>query len=42
MFPYRRLRADSEDLVARSSMDDDDDIDFDPAPLGLELKDSEL
>ncbi|WP_278261803.1 type II toxin-antitoxin system Phd/YefM family antitoxin [Nocardia sp. AG03] len=35
---YRRLRADSQDLVARLSMDDDDEIDFDPAPLGLNLR----
>ncbi|MCP2319900.1 prevent-host-death family protein [Nocardia amikacinitolerans] len=34
---YRRLRADSQDLVARLSMEDDD-IDFDPAPLNVEWK----
>lgn len=34
---YRRLRADSQDLVARLSMADDD-IDFEPAPLGLNLE----
>ncbi|WP_435593598.1 type II toxin-antitoxin system prevent-host-death family antitoxin [Nocardia sp. bgisy118] len=34
---YRRLRADSQDLVTRLSMEDDD-IDFDPAPLRIELK----
>mgnify|MGYP000991126685 CR=1 FL=1 len=35
---YRRLRADSQDLVARLSMDDGDDFDFDPEPLGVELR----
>jgi len=33
---YRRLRADSQDIVERLSMDDD--IDFDPAPSAVELK----
>lgn len=33
---YRRLRADSQDIVDRLSMDDD--IDVDPAPLSVELK----
>ncbi|MFE3545159.1 type II toxin-antitoxin system prevent-host-death family antitoxin [Nocardia sp. NPDC059177] len=35
---YRRLRADSQDIVARLSMDDYDDVDFDPSPLGVELR----
>ncbi|WP_280236419.1 type II toxin-antitoxin system Phd/YefM family antitoxin [Nocardia cyriacigeorgica] len=34
---YRRLRADSQDILARLSMEDDD-IDFDPAPLHVETK----
>ncbi|WP_406273763.1 type II toxin-antitoxin system Phd/YefM family antitoxin [Nocardia sp. NBC_00881] len=34
---YRRLRADSQDIVERLSMGDDD-IDFDPAQLTVELK----
>ncbi|WP_280199842.1 type II toxin-antitoxin system Phd/YefM family antitoxin [Nocardia cyriacigeorgica] len=38
---YRRLRADSQDIVARLSMEDDD-IDFDPAPLHVELQDPPL
>ncbi|KAF0848816.1 type II toxin-antitoxin system Phd/YefM family antitoxin [Nocardia caishijiensis] len=38
---YRRLRADSQDLVGRLSMDDDD-IDFEPTPLGIDLKVPEL
>ncbi|WP_216908290.1 type II toxin-antitoxin system prevent-host-death family antitoxin [Nocardia noduli] len=39
---YRRLRADSRDLVARLSMDDGDDIDFEPALLAVDLKVPEL
>ncbi|MET8653502.1 MULTISPECIES: type II toxin-antitoxin system prevent-host-death family antitoxin [Nocardia] len=39
---YRRLRADSQDLVARLSMDDGDDFDFEPAPLDVALKVPEL
>ncbi|TLG13960.1 type II toxin-antitoxin system Phd/YefM family antitoxin [Nocardia cyriacigeorgica] len=38
---YRRLRADSQDILARLSMEDDD-IDFDPAPLHVELQDPPL
>ncbi|BDU09041.1 type II toxin-antitoxin system Phd/YefM family antitoxin [Nocardia cyriacigeorgica] len=38
---YRRLRADSQDIVARLSMEDDD-IDFDPVPLHVELQDPPL
>ncbi|MEU3009992.1 type II toxin-antitoxin system prevent-host-death family antitoxin [Nocardia asteroides] len=38
---YRRLRADSQDLVARLSMDDDD-IDFEQEPLRVDLKVPEL
>lgn len=38
---YRRLRADSQDLVARLSMDDDD-IDLEPEPLRVDLKVPEL
>ncbi|BDT89647.1 type II toxin-antitoxin system Phd/YefM family antitoxin [Nocardia cyriacigeorgica] len=38
---YRRLRADSQDIVTRLSMEDDD-IDFDPAPLHVELRDPPL
>ncbi|MEV0687204.1 type II toxin-antitoxin system Phd/YefM family antitoxin [Nocardia sp. NPDC050378] len=38
---YRRLRADSQDLVSRLSMDDDD-IDFEPTPLDVNLKVPEL
>ncbi|MGW0045696.1 type II toxin-antitoxin system Phd/YefM family antitoxin [Nocardia cyriacigeorgica] len=38
---YRRLRADSQDIVSRLSMEDDD-IDFDPAPLHVELQDPPL
>ncbi|MGQ4616990.1 type II toxin-antitoxin system prevent-host-death family antitoxin [Nocardia sp. R7R-8] len=34
---YRKLRADSQDIVKRLSMEDDD-IDFDPAQLAVELK----
>ncbi|MDR7168431.1 type II toxin-antitoxin system Phd/YefM family antitoxin [Nocardia sp. MDA0666] len=34
---YRRLRADSQDIVARLSMDDDE-IDFDPPALNVGLK----
>ncbi|WP_405178327.1 type II toxin-antitoxin system Phd/YefM family antitoxin [Nocardia sp. NBC_01377] len=39
---YRRLRADSQDLVARLSMDDGDDFDFEPARLAVDLKVPEL
>lgn len=38
---YRRLRADSQDLVARLSMDDDG-IAFEPEPLRVDLKVPEL
>ncbi|GGK67325.1 type II toxin-antitoxin system Phd/YefM family antitoxin [Nocardia camponoti] len=38
---YRRLKADSRDLVARLSMDDDD-IEFEPATLDVTLKDVDL
>ncbi|MET9030717.1 type II toxin-antitoxin system Phd/YefM family antitoxin [Nocardia sp. NPDC004168] len=34
---YRRLRADSQDIVKRLSMEDDDG-DFDPPQLPVELK----
>ncbi|MFC4125851.1 type II toxin-antitoxin system prevent-host-death family antitoxin [Nocardia rhizosphaerae] len=37
---YHRLRADSQDLVARLSMDDD--IDFDPPQLEIHLRDADL
>ncbi|WP_067864074.1 type II toxin-antitoxin system Phd/YefM family antitoxin [Nocardia shimofusensis] len=37
---YRRLRADSQDIVERLSMDDD--IEFDPSPLSVELRVPEL
>ncbi|MGS2806886.1 type II toxin-antitoxin system prevent-host-death family antitoxin [Nocardia sp. MW-W600-9] len=39
---YRRLRADSRDLVARLSMEDDDDIEFEPTPARVDLKVPEL
>ncbi|MBF4999764.1 type II toxin-antitoxin system Phd/YefM family antitoxin [Nocardia sp. BSTN01] len=34
---YRRLRADSQDILERLSMDDDD-IDFDPPTLDIQLR----
>ncbi|TCJ99449.1 type II toxin-antitoxin system Phd/YefM family antitoxin [Nocardia alba] len=37
---YRRLKADSLDLVSRLSMDDD--IEFEPAPLQVNLKVADL
>ncbi|MFD3704035.1 type II toxin-antitoxin system prevent-host-death family antitoxin [Nocardia sp. NPDC058658] len=37
---YRRLKADSQDLVSRLSMDDD--IEFEPAPLQVELRVADL
>ncbi|MBC7305044.1 MAG: type II toxin-antitoxin system Phd/YefM family antitoxin [Nocardia sp.] len=37
---YRRLKADGQDLVSRLSMDDD--IEFEPAPLQVELRVAEL
>ncbi|WP_280511501.1 type II toxin-antitoxin system prevent-host-death family antitoxin [Nocardia farcinica] len=37
---YRRLRADSQDIVQRLSMDDD--IEFDPEPLAVRWQDPEL
>ena len=37
---YRRLRADSQDLVSRLSMDDD--IEFEPAPLQVDLRVADL
>ncbi|WP_297003857.1 type II toxin-antitoxin system Phd/YefM family antitoxin [uncultured Corynebacterium sp.] len=41
---YRDLTGDTEDLLARLSMGDEDadDIDFDPAPVSLGLKVPEL
>ncbi|PFX05435.1 hypothetical protein CJ469_00849 [Nocardia farcinica] len=36
---YRRLRADSQDIVQRLSMDD---IEFDPEPLAVRWQDPEL
>ncbi|MFE5477243.1 type II toxin-antitoxin system Phd/YefM family antitoxin [Nocardia sp. NPDC056541] len=37
---YRRLRADSQDLVSRLSMDDE--IEFEPAPLQVNLRVADL
>ncbi|MFD4460319.1 type II toxin-antitoxin system Phd/YefM family antitoxin [Nocardia sp. NPDC058480] len=37
---YRRLKADSQDLVSRLSMDDE--IEFEPAPLQVELRVADL
>lgn len=37
---YRRLKADSQDLVSRLSMDDD--IEFEPAPLQVQLRVADL
>ncbi|MFC6011119.1 type II toxin-antitoxin system Phd/YefM family antitoxin [Nocardia lasii] len=37
---YRRMKADSQDLVSRLSMDDD--IEFEPAPLQVELRVADL
>uniref|UniRef100_UPI0036D89FC3 type II toxin-antitoxin system prevent-host-death family antitoxin n=1 Tax=Nocardia sp. NPDC058114 TaxID=3346346 RepID=UPI0036D89FC3 len=37
---YRRLKADSQDLVSRLSMDDE--IAFEPAPLQVDLRVADL
>ncbi|MFC8529634.1 hypothetical protein [Nocardia sp. NPDC057227] len=37
---YRRLCADGQDLISRLSMDDG--VEFEPAPLAIELQVSEL
>ncbi|MFC9661875.1 type II toxin-antitoxin system Phd/YefM family antitoxin [Nocardia sp. NPDC127606] len=37
---YRRLKADSQDLVSRLSMDDE--IEFEPAPLQVDLRVADL
>ncbi|MEU4647895.1 type II toxin-antitoxin system Phd/YefM family antitoxin [Nocardia fluminea] len=37
---YRRLKADSQDLVSRLSMDDE--IEFEPAPLHVDLRVADL
>jgi prevent-host-death family protein len=37
---YRRLKADSQDLVSRLSMDDD--VEFEPAPLQVGLRVADL
>lgn len=39
---YRQLREDGADLVARLSMDEDIDVDFDPSPARLGLRVPEL